>query len=71
MARGLFCFLGFCQRKKFEDGEIHLGEHEDLQAPAHTSLSRQYSVSATDVLSVELRRHKRWLLPTYRDRIKL
>lgn len=60
----LFCFLGSFQRKKFEDGEIYLREREHIKASDYTSLSRLYSVSTADVLSVELYRHKRWLLPT-------
>ena len=27
---GLFCFVFFLQTKKFEDGEIHLREHEHI-----------------------------------------
>lgn len=66
MLLGFFLFFGFFffSTKKFEDGEIHLMEHEHIRASDCPSLSRLYNVSTANVLSVELYRHKRWLLPT-------
>lgn len=56
----LFCF--FLQTNKFEDGEIHLREHEHIRPSDYISLTRQYSVTTANVLSIELYRHERWFL---------
>lgn len=56
-----FCF--FLQTNKFEDGEIHLRDHEHIRPSDYISLTRQYSVTTANVLSIELYRHERWFLP--------